>query len=740
MSAEKRSSGGEADFRWLMGGFLIVLLLAAANYKLLFGEALPQWDAADFFGPQFTLVADHIKAHHLLMWDPWTSAGTPDLAEPELGVTSPLLLLIGFLAPQAQFGFVAYWMLIWIGGALGMFLLTRHLGAPLWGCMVATLGFATSGFYTGHAEHISSLYSVSALPFIIWRLDAALLQRRVWFAVQAGGLYGLSALGGYPQFTILTGLFIPLWAGGRLFWPERDGTAGKSSAPLKTSLASVALVLILGGLICSPIYLGFGTHTRGYSDRTGPRTRQEAVTSNIFPAVAFSTISSPYLTLLNMSPDPIWPETDVTMSSIYVGSGIMVLSLFALARRSPWRWWLAFVWLFFACCSVGHELPVRGWLYDLVIPTRYFRNASLFTAYVIFVLAILAAYAARDLNESVTKRDRAILLVIAVALASGAVASFKAVVHVAQKRLPEFRFANDHMLIVWVGFAILAFLFQRGFLSGRSLPQFVVVLAIFDAVSTIHISKPVLYTEATIPWWSVMDVNDGRMRLLDLQRQLHPPAAVGIYPNNRNIPLRVAVLQSYAPLSNRYYNAIAADPQISQAAIGSNRICFSAGPAWLKPNDADFSRFVTRWREFGMAILVLHTPDSMRTLSDKNEQAVPSSSEITRDAICSPATISGLSYFPNSLSFSYDANQAGWLLVTDRWAPGWNVTVNGHPQQNVASDFVFRAVHVDMGANRIEFMYRPRGFLPLAIMSWLTLGAIAGIEVYRFATRPEPIT
>jgi uncharacterized membrane protein YfhO len=141
-----------------------------------------------------------------------------------------------------------------------------------------------------------------------------------------------------------------------------------------------------------------------------------------------------------------------------------------------------------------------------------------------------------------------------------------------------------------------------------------------------------------------------------------------------------------------------------------------------------------------MAILVLHTPDSMRTLSDKNEQAVPSSSEITRDAICSPATISGLSYFPNSLSFSYDANQAGWLLVTDRWAPGWNVTVNGHPQQNVASDFVFRAVHVDMGANRIEFMYRPRGFLPLAIMSWLTLGAIAGIEVYRFATRPEPIT
>lgn len=724
-----------------MGGFLIAVLLAAANYKLLFGEALPQWDAADFFGPQFTLVADHIKAHQLLMWDPWTSAGSPDLAEPELGVTSPIMLLIGFLAPAEQFGFIAYWMLIWIGGALGMFFLAKHLGAPLWGCIVTALGFAASGFHTGHAEHISSLYSVSLLPLIMWRLDAALLERRVWFAVQAGGLYGLSTLGGYPQFTILTGLFIPLWALGRLFWPESSATAEKAGwgGRLKRSLIPVALVLILGGLICSPIYLGFGTHTRGYSDRTGPRTREEALTSNIFPAVAFSTISSPYLTLLNMSPDPIWPETDVTMSSIYVGSGIMVLSLFALMRRSPWRWWLGLVCLLFACCSVGHELPVRGWLYDLVIPTRYFRNASLFTAYVIFLLAILAAYGARDLNESVKKHRRVVLLAIAVALAGGAVASFNAVVHLGHKQLPEFDFANAHMFTVWVGLAILVFLFQRELLSARSLSRFLLAFAIFDAISTIHISKPLLYTEATVPWWNVLDVHDGRLRLPDLRRRLQPPESVGTYPNNRNIALRVAVLQSYAPLSNRYYNAIAADPQISQAAIGSNRICFSASPVWLKPNDADFSRFGARWREFGSPILVLHTPESMQKLSDKNDQAVPSNSEITRDAICSPAAISAVSYLPNSLSFSYVGNQPGWLLITDRWAPGWNLTVNGSTQRNVAGDFVFRAVRVGAGANRIEFRYRPGGFLALAIMSWLILGAIAAVEIFRSATRPESI-
>jgi hypothetical protein len=72
---------------------LLVGVLLAANSKLLRGKADPQWDAADFFGPSYSPVADHVRAHRLLTWNPWVSGGSPDFAEPELGISSPVMLL-----------------------------------------------------------------------------------------------------------------------------------------------------------------------------------------------------------------------------------------------------------------------------------------------------------------------------------------------------------------------------------------------------------------------------------------------------------------------------------------------------------------------------------------------------------------------------------------------------------------------------------------------------------------------
>jgi hypothetical protein len=743
MSPENRPPRASFSTPWLLAGLLIVAVLALGNYKLLTGMALPHWDAADFFGPEFGLVADHIKAHQLLKWNPWTSAGTPDLAEPELGVSSPLLLAVAFLAPGAKSGFIAYWMLIWIGGALGMLFLAKHLGGPLWGCVVAALGFATSGFYTGHAEHISSLYSVSMLPFVIWRLDAALLERRIWFGVQAGALYGLSALGGYPQFTILSALFIPLWALGRIVESQRAARSEKLTYARIRMLIIPILVLALGALICSPLYLGFSRYTRGYSDRTGPRAREEALTSGIFPGVAFSTLSSPYLPLLNLDPNPIWTETDVSMSSIYMGSTLMVLSVFALTRRTGWLWWLGLISLFFACCAVGHQLPVRGWLYDFLIPTRYFRNASLFTAYVIFLSAVLASYASQYLETSKTKSDRIVLLAITIILASCAIAAFKAVVHVAHKRLPDFRFANDHMLFVWIGLAVLAFLFQQGFIAMRSVSRLVLLLATVDAFSSLRISEPVLYTplayfHAIDGWWDAIDRSGQSLRLPSLQRQLQPPESMGASTNNRNIGLRVATMQSYSPLSNRFYGAIATDRQMNQVALGPNRVCFAASPPWLRPTDGEFGRWAARWHQAATPILVLHTSEAMEMAGKSSEQSVESQKEIREDAICSPTAVTNLSYYPNSLSFSYLGSRPGWLLVTDRWAPGWMVNVNGAPQQNVAGDFVFRAVRVRAGLNHIEFTYHPPAFKPLLAISWSLLGIISFIEIFKIVRHIKP--
>src|SRR2546427_538966 len=79
----------------------------------------------------------------------------------------------------------------------------------------SVLRWKSWGVYTAHAEHTSVLYSFSFLPLFVWRFDVALTSHRLRPAAEAGALWGLSALGGYPAIVILSGGMLFLWGLGR---------------------------------------------------------------------------------------------------------------------------------------------------------------------------------------------------------------------------------------------------------------------------------------------------------------------------------------------------------------------------------------------------------------------------------------------------------------------------------------------------------------------------------------------
>ena len=152
--------------------------------------------------------------------------------------------------------------------------------------MVA-LGFAFSGFYIGNAMHTSSIYSFSWVPLIVWRFDVALASRRFIPALQAGSLWGLSSLGGYPELTILTAGFLLLWAVGRYI---SGGESDSESGPRNVTKSSwtvpalcLAAVAFVGCAIVAPAYAAFFSEGRGYSDRVGPRSRIVLIPSYIQP-------------------------------------------------------------------------------------------------------------------------------------------------------------------------------------------------------------------------------------------------------------------------------------------------------------------------------------------------------------------------------------------------------------------------------------------------------------------------
>lgn len=717
---------------WLFAGLLVLFVLALGNFRLLSGSAAPQWDAADFFGPQFALVGDQIRSGQLLKWDPWVGAGGPDLAEPELGTTSPILLTASFLSINAQEGYIAYWMAVWAFGGIGFLLLTRYMGCPVWGGTIAALGFVASGFYTGHAEHMSSIYSVSFLSWIVWRLEAGLTERRWWCGVQAGALYGLSALGGYPAFTIMTPGFLFLWTAGRVMCRE-SGLENQSrrSAAVFAAVLLIAIIVV-GFVIFCPPYSAILLNTRGYSDHIGPRARDVSISSNLLAAGAISTLASPYLALLNFPPKALWPETNVSMTSLYMGAASLVLALFGLRRRSSWRWWLMLMAAFFLCFTLGSQLPLRGWLYDFVPPTRYFRNPALFRAYIIFIIGILAALATRDLAEApISEVDRVRLWLLSTFLAFSGIVCFFVVVRIAPQSMPEQRAGILHLMAVWISVLVLTYAAKESYLSIPNFMRLVAMLAVFDAASSLYISQPTLYTSATVPWWHEMNAhynNSADMGSAGLVRAFHPPEVLGSYPNNRNILSKSAVFDSYITLWNRFQQQMALDPLLAQMAVGGDRFWFSSTVAHRSPDDASFKRYRERIHELeGQPILLVHSREQMLSISPAGapEPIRRESLEPLNIPACTLAPVSDVSYKPNWLSFRYTAPTAGYLLVTERWGDGWEATINGQPAEVQGANFIFRAVKVDMGQNLVEFRYNPPGFWPLLFVSWGTLALIA---------------
>lgn len=745
-------------FSWLFATILLIATFLAGNFKLLTGEHSLVWDAEGFFAPAYTLVADHARAGRILLWNPWNSAGAPDYAEPELGASSPLMILMGALTGGTETGFRIYFLSIWVIGPIGLIFLARHLGVPPWAAFVVAMGWAFNGFYTGHASHVSSIYSLSALPWILWRFDVALQTGRLWAAVESGALWGLSALGGYPQLTILTAGFLFLWAGGRWACPSEQHTSTllppettqRSKRNPQRAARALILCAVVGVTILSPSYAAFFREGHGYSDRVGPRSRLEALSSMPMERGALATFSSPYINTVNIYYTRLWPSTDGAYTNIYLGAAISIFALLAFLCRpfSAWRWWLAGMAMFVLTCAVGSQLTVRGWLYDYIPPTRYFRNPGLFRCYGMMCVAVLALLGLKDLTGALREPASAIwrkFVLAAVVLSAAASATYFVILFHVANRGGGFSRATWYLGIIWGMASATAIVCAIRPGSRRMLPAMLVVLAVADALLSFPIERDATVSakyHARHVWDELNEAHDSSLDLTakGLQRRLQFDRFPDSYPNNHNVVVKAATLRNYDTMTNRFQAALANDPALIAMALGSERIWFSRDALEVPPSDQSYTQFAQQSRHLGAPILLVHSPGEMLGISQQNpaETSDPTKlSAISHMAAAQRVPVKLLRYTPNHLDFQVTCPGDGWLLVTDRWARGWHARINGRPAEIFGGDFIFRALQVTAGLSTVQLSYRPAGFPWLLLLSWGTLAVVCGNSV-RLCRRQQP--
>jgi hypothetical protein len=746
------SRGAASSRSWLCALAMMLLVFTLSNSDLVLARSVPIWDGDSLYGPYQMLVADHARAGQLLLWNPWTLGGTPDSAEPQAGAFSPVAVLIGAIAGGTLSGFCAYWLFVWLLGGTGMMMLARHFRAPAWGGFIVTMAFLFSGLYMGHASHTSYLSSFAYLPWFLWRLDVAMTEHRLWPAAEAGALWGLSALSGYPAMTILTPCYGAAWALGRTWLSQAPEDGKKKAVLLNTSLPrqiwflvlALAVVCVVGVLVLAPPYVGLLTEAVGVTERIGERPRVIAIGQSALHPGALLTFASPYLSSLKLWNPTLWPYTDITHVSVHLGSVVPALAVLALVLRprDARRWWIAGLAASGIVLALGQALPFRGWLYDLFPPARVFRHAGLFRNYTLFFVSILALMGARDLARALDREDRMVLrrwVIVTAVVAAGAVLSYYAVLAHVLNPGPHPLLGQAHLWVFWGALVLSATFIAVHPKHARVARATLVLLAVVEPFivrllsGTVATSKPEF-----IRLW--VEIDKRRSASLDLapqglQRELLYPDP--FFFRNKNLPLKLPVLYGYTSFTNAFHEAWVRDPLLSAAATqpgeksgaGLQRLWFAPEAPIVPPTKESFEVFRARARALGGLPIVRHMREAMP--AGRGQAALSSGESKEVHQVAAAVRIGGqvLAYRPTELALRVDAPSDGWLLVTDRWSPSWRAVVNGDAAELWPADFLFRAVRVRPGPNEVRFLYTPRAFPGLWLVSWGTLLTVGVLSV-----------
>jgi hypothetical protein len=109
--------------------------------------------------------------------------------------------------------------------------------------------------------------------------------------------------------------------------------------------------------------------------------------------------------------------------------------------------------------------------------------------------------------------------------------------------------------------------------------------------------------------------------------------------------------------------------------------------------------------------VVLQGANQQSAISNQQLLVIPSSSHL-------------VTYDPEHIIIEVDAQQDGYLVLTDAYYPGWIATVDDRAAEINRADVLFRAIKVPQGQHRIELRYDPASYKIGAIVSliaWIVL-------------------
>ncbi len=745
---------------------LVALAVFAITLSCFSGRFTVYRDSYLICAPSKDLIGQSLRRGELPVWNPHQYLGLPFAADILAGCFYPLNLLYAVL-PFASADRI-FLLLHFPLAALGVHLLLRELRLGAWASLLGGVVFACCGYLVNMSVSLPYLLGPALAPFALW----AALKRGHFLAwgLLGGAVLSLQVLAGEPQSAAVTAVLSLV-----IILVSAQTSREFARAALK---AGTTLLAALG---MSLIQVLPTLEVLGNSFRKGGLGFEQASFFSFHPARLWELFwPHPFGTLFPkttfwgffaVEPSPMNIRHPWSFQN-YLGLAVLALAICGFFRaRKGLRLALAAGAIFFLALSLGHHTPVFKFLHSWVPFFDIFRYPSKYLAYFMLFLALAAAVGMEHLLLRLEERPRRALawalgLVIVTAVVFSVALGFSSEVVAGLGGLhpgtPPHRAALQgilqgglHLLALNTILAGILLLVALGTFPPRFLtPALLLVLAVDWSLVNFR-GVPVADESSSTGSLAARVISPGgrpplgayRIHREDFGFRDAAPGTGSYFA--RRYRWQRDTLQSNLGDREGFENLLGINESVPQEGLSlldtptartlevfnvgyllsrsQRRPVASARSELLLddlPDDLSLRRLTGAFPRAYWVPEAVAAPDTKKAMelfpaTDLTRRVIlttdePLAADSTGGALL-PAAIS--SYAPGSVLIDAEAPAPGWLVLSDRFYPGWFAEIDGKPTTIYQANVLVRAVRFPGGRHRVRFDYHPRS---LRIGGWIS--------------------
>lgn len=362
--------------------------------RLLFMGDLTTSDITELNYPAHDLLAASLKKGEIPYWNQYIGCGFPQHAEGQAGLLYPPNLLLFRLLGTA----LAFNLSVIISLFLSLtfaYLLARHYRLSRPSSFYCAVSFTFSGFVISKLKFTYMINSIPWVPLAVYGLERSFARRNLKYLLLTSLALAMEILAGGPQVFFITMLaLLPIFC-----W--RLAGLVKSDYPLgwralkKTAvwISAGFLVSVLLGLALSAPQLFSQTAGFPYFNRAEKMDFQSVQAIPMRPR-ALSLFFSPFQHgnpargSYTLKKQLFWE--DIAYPGLLTVVLALVATVFLLGKDRDVGMWLALA-LFFLLVALGDSTPLAEFLYKYVPGTSMFRFFQRYLVITVLGMSILAA-------------------------------------------------------------------------------------------------------------------------------------------------------------------------------------------------------------------------------------------------------------------------------------------------------------------------------------------------------------